>query len=283
MNKSKKVMLAAASMALLGAFCACGNQEELRSTSYAPLRPGETVETLAVLTDVPVETTTALPVRGVAYAIEEHEPATTGTTLASTTTTTTTTTVVTTETTTTTLPTEFTLSDEEVADKMHEYFAEKGYNDAQIAGIVGNAEVESGLEPSRGVSGGGFGLFQLMDCPQRREMLAEFEAQGVGKYATSAYWALDASDFDTAEDFDTFMTVMLDYTMDQDDPTWMSEIQTANDPETAAEVFLVHYERAVNGGSPIEYYAPYAGAYYQATQSRREAARRWYDYFVLSA
>lgn len=111
-------------------------------------------------------------------------------------------------------------------------------------------------------------------------MLAAFDTEGVGKYATSDYWALDASNFDTAEDFDTFMEVMLDYTMNPDDPTWMSELYTANSPEEAAEIFLVHYERAVNGGSPIEYYSPYSGRYYQATESRRAAARRWYDYFT---
>lgn len=48
----------------------------------------------------------------------------------------------------------------------------------------------------------------------------------------------------------------------------------------AAEIFLVHYERAVNGSSPIEYYSAYAGRYYQGTSSRREAARRWYNYFT---
>ena len=50
-------------------------------------------------------------------------------------------------------------------------------------------------------------------------------------------------------------------------------------PEEAAEIFLVHYERAVNGESPIEYYSPYVGHYYQATKSRREAARRWFEFF----
>lgn len=224
--KNKAMAAAAAMVATLCALSACGNQEKVVG-SQPELRSGETVETLAVITEPTTMQATTAPAtepKVVKLSAEsETKP------------------LVTEPTEPTTEPTdateEFVLSSEEVADKMHDFFAEKGYNDAQIAGIVGNAEVESGLEPSRGVPGGGFGLFQLMDCEQRREMLAAFDAHGVGKYATSAYWALDASDFDTAEDFDTFMTVMLDYTMDQDDPTWMSEIQTANDPETAAEVF----------------------------------------------
>ena len=68
--------------------------------------------------------------------------------------------------------------------------------------------------------------------------MAEFDAQGVGKYATSEYWSLGASNFDTEEDFDVFMTIMLDYTMNEDDPIWMSELKTVYSPELAAEVFL---------------------------------------------
>lgn len=268
MKKKTKVQVAAMLGAICGILSACGSQDNL-----ADARPtsNETVETLAVITSASEQATrpaTEPPVMMLAAAEETTTEATEATT--------------TTE--ATEAPTDatedFVLTDTEVADKMHEYFSEKGYDDAQIAGIVGNAEIESGLEPSRGVPGGGFGLFQLMDCPQRREMLAAFDEEGVGKYATSDYWSLNASDFDTEEDFDKFMTVMLDFTMNEDDPAWMNELRNANSPEEASEVFLVHYERAVNGGSPIEYYSPYAGRYYQATSQRREAARRWYDYFT---
>lgn len=174
----------------------------------------------------------------------------------------------------------FELTNELVAEKIHAYFSAKGYTTAQIAGIIGNAEAESGLEPSRGVEGGGFGLFQLMDYPQRDEMFAAFDAAGVGKYATPAYWGFGESSFDTKEDFETYMDILLEYTMDEDDPTWMSELRTADSPELAAEIFLVHYERAVDGWSPIEYYSPYCGELYQATGSRREYARKWYEYFA---
>ena len=268
----KRILMVAVSVAVLCALSACGGQEQL-AEARPETHPSETVETLAVLTTSAAEretkstTTEALTVR---LAAE------------------TTTTVVETTAEPTEAPTEaptnapevFVLSDTEVAEKMHDFFSEKGYTDAQIAGIVGNAEIESGLEPSRGVSGGGFGLFQLMDCEQRREMFAAFDAQGVGKYATSDYWAFGASDFDSAEDFDTYMDVLLDYTMNPDDPAWMEELASAETPEEAAEVFLVHYERAVGGSSPIEYYAPYSGLCYQATGMRRESARRWYEYFT---
>ena len=269
--KNKAMAAVAAMVTILCALSACGNQEKVVG-SQPELRPGETVETLAIITESTTMQATTAPAtepKVVKLSAESEtkplitEPAEPTTEPAE----------------PTEATEEFVLSSEEVADKMHDFFAEKGYNDAQIAGIVGNAEVESGLEPSRGVPGGGFGLFQLMDCEQRREMLAAFDAHGVGKYATSDYWDFEASDFDTREDFDTFMDIMLDYTMNPNDPTWMNEISCTDSPEEAAEVFLIFYERAVNGSSPIEYYEPYSGLYYQGTSKRREAARRWYEYF----
>lgn len=268
MTKRKFYAAVAATMTLC-ALSACGSQTELAEARPIPL--DETAETVVVLTENTTEqetkslaklTTTRLSAKA---TTEATEPATTTEAIAE-------------------APTaaeeEFVLSDTEVADKMYAFFSDKGYNEAQIAGIVGNAEVESGLEPSRSIDGGYFGLFQLRDCEQRREMMAAFEAEGVGKYACPEYWGRDASGFDSREDFDAFMDVQLSYTMDQDDSTWMEELYAAESPEEAAEVFLVHYERAINGTSPVEYYAPYSGLYYQGTESRREAARRWYEHFI---
>ena len=274
MNSARKMMMAATAAAVLCLMSGCGNQSRktLNRAEAAETSPTQAIaQALAHAAEAAASTTTA--------TTSQTTAATTQTTV-TTTTATSSTTIEQTSTTTTEEAENFELTDEEVANKMHDFFSERGYNDAQIAGIVGNAEIESGLKPSRGVQGGGFGLFQLMDCTQRQEMLAEFDDQGVGKYATSDYWAFDASDFDTEADFNTFMDVMLDYTMNPDDPTWMEELYTATSPEEAAEIFLVHYERAVNGSSPIEYYSAYAGRYYQGTSSRREAARRWYNYFT---
>lgn len=170
MRSTNKIMMAAATAAILCIMGGCGEQDN-QSYSYSKPREGETIETLAVLTDKRPETkpaSTASPIHEIALSLKTTEVTETAT-IATTETTAETTTETTTEPiATTATPEEFELSDEEVADKIHDYFSEKGYNDAQIAGIVGNAEIESGLEPSRGVSGGGFGLFQLMDCPQRR-------------------------------------------------------------------------------------------------------------------
>ena len=251
----RKQILAALAFAVLATTTACTNnaraiEQEPAPAETNPIRVLNTEK--ATTTTVAISTTT----KPAATTIIETTPVATATTE----------------------PVEFELTDEKVADKIYDFFSDKGFTTEQIAGIIGNADIESGLEPSRGVPGGGFGLFQLMDCPQRSAMIEEMNARGVGKYATSEYWALGASDFDNEEDMNTFLEVMLEYTMNADDPTWYNELHSAQSPEEASEIFLVHYERAVNGGSPIEFYSDYAGRYYQATESRRNAARDWYDY-----
>ena len=211
---------------------------------------------------------------------------TTTTTTATTTKITTVATSTTTETVTTTVTTEapekFVLTDEEVAKFMHDYYVECGYSEAQVAGIIGNAEVESGLDPSRAINiyDGGFGLFQLFDCPQRQARFSEYRKQDVGQYLFAQYWGDGCSRFDSREDFESFMRITLDYTFNPDDTAWQTELYGANSPEEAAEVFLVHYERAVGGQGTIEYYAPSAGQLYQGVNSRRESARKWYEYFA---
>ncbi len=257
----KRILMATTALLMLY-LTACGQSEaqalEQRQFEVSPL--AETVATTcATTTQTTAQTTTTATTTFTTAASAAAENTTTAVEI-------------------TTEPESFQLTDEKVADKIYDFFSERGYSTAQIAGIIGNAEVESGLEPSRGVPGGGFGLFQLMPCEQRSAMIAEMDARGVGKYATSNYWELGASNFDSESDMDTFLEVMLEYTMNPDDPTWYQELYNTESCEEAAEIFLVHYERAVNGGSPIEYYSPYAGRYYQATESRRASARQWYDY-----
>ena len=222
------------------------------------------------------------PVLETAIAKTFATTSTSTTTTTTTTSMTTATTTIATQITTTVVTTEpeiFEFSTDLVADVMYDYFAEKGYNDAQIAGIVANAEAESGLQPSR-CENGYFGLFQLMSCPYQGEMLAAFDEAGLGKYAQPEYWPYGASNFDTADDMRRFVEITLDYTMNPNDTTWQTELYNAQSPEEAAEIFLVHYERAVGGSDTIQYYAPYVGCNYQAAETRRDFARAWYESFT---
>ena len=175
MNSARKMMMAATAAAVLCLMSGCGNQSRktLNCAEAAETSPTQALaQALAHAAEAAASTTTATTSQTTATTAQTTATAT------QTTVTTTAATSSTTEQTSTTTTEEaknFELTDEEVANKMHDFFSERGYNDAQIAGIVGNAEIESGLEPSRGIPGGGFGLFQLMDCAQRQEMFAEFD------------------------------------------------------------------------------------------------------------
>ena len=171
------------------------------------------------------------------------------------------------------------LAGDTVAEKIWNYMIEKGYNDAQAAGVVGNAEAESGLNPTRRGDNDYWGLFQLMHTPQRDAMWNQITAEGYGEYLDPSYWPAGAVDRIPPDAVDALVRIIMDYTFDPNDTRWQTELKSATSPEEAAEIFLVHYERAFGGESPIEYYAPYMGQLYQATSRRREFARKWYDQF----
>ena len=260
----KKTLMLAATVALLSMLSACGQtaiaDDCLPETLAVITEPATTTSSTTTTTQASTSTATSSIVVATTVATEpETEPATEPETEA---------------------PTDnFELTEEMVVDKMYDFFADKGYTDAQIAGIVGNAQMESGLEPSRSVTGDYFGLFMLCDCPQRQAMFDEMDRQGVGKYTNPEYWGVGESDFDSAEDMEKFLDIMLTYTMNPNDDRWMTELHNAETPEESAEIFLVHYERAYGGSDTIDCYEPYKGLHYQSAEDRREAARSWYEVF----
>ena len=177
MNSARKMMMAATAAAVLCLMSGCGNQSR-KTLNLAEAAETSPTEALAQALADAAEATASTSTAAATTATTSQTTAATTQTAATTTAVTSSTTIEQTSTMTTEEAENFELTDEEVANKMHDFFSERGYNDAQIAGIVGNAEIESGLEPSRGIPGGGFGLFQLMDCAQRQEMLAEFDYLG---------------------------------------------------------------------------------------------------------
>ena len=172
-----------------------------------------------------------------------------------------------------------TLPGDTVAEKIWNYMIQKGYNDAQAAGVVGNAEAESGLNPTRRGDNDYWGLFQLMHTAQRDAMWAQISAEGYGEYLDPSYWPAGAVDRIPPDAVDALVRIIMDYTFDPNDTMWQTELKNATTPEEAAEIFLVHYERAFGGNSTIQYYSPYVGRLYQAADRRREFARKWFDEF----
>lgn len=168
------------------------------------------------------------------------------------------------------------LSGNSTEEKIWNYFVQHGFTDAQAAGILGNAMVESGLEPTRASNDTFWGLFQW-GFGRKDTLFAKLRDAGLGQYTSSEYWGSGASNKISGPDFDRVLAVELDHTLSEKDRNWQSEIKKQNTPEAAAEVFLTLFERAVNGKSEILYYEPFVGQLYQGTKKRRDYAR---EYFV---
>ena len=170
-------------------------------------------------------------------------------------------------------------------EKIWNFYINQGFNDAQVAGILGNGITESGTSPSRSVDGSYIGLFQWY-VGYNHELIERINAAGLGQYIGPEYWAAEADKKIPAAERDKLIEIELQYTMDGNNTEWIEPMRGATTPEEAAEVFLVHFERAVyvpayaNACSPIEYYGPYKGILYQGTKHRRQGARETYDNYA---
>lgn len=167
------------------------------------------------------------------------------------------------------------LPGDNVKEKIWNYFIDKGFSDAQVAGIVGNGMAESGLTPTRSTTGSYWGIFQW--GPRRPDLWAIMEQEGLGQYTGPEYWHAGAENDIPEADLDHIITVELDFLMSPVDDAWVDAIKEANTPELAAEIFLTTFERAINGNDPITLYAPYMGLLYQGTTARRNFARETFD------
>lgn len=153
------------------------------------------------------------------------------------------------------------------------YFIAKGFNDIAAAGLVGNAVAESGASPTRASGSVFWGIFQWGN--ERRIALQDkVRAAGLEKYLDSSYWPQGADESIPKDDYRKLVQIELDHAMSENDGDWQGEIKKATSAEEAAEIFLVLFERAINGEEPILYYTDsrYYGELYQGTETRREQA-----------
>lgn len=172
-----------------------------------------------------------------------------------------------------------TLSGSDTAEKIWNFFIEQGFNDAQVAGLLGNGMAESGLVATRASNSSYFGLFQW-GMGRKDQLFKKFQEAGLIKYTSTEYWGSDAEEKIPPADYDKILQIELEHTMEEDDLNWQEELKKANTPEMAAEIFLVLFERAVGGNSEVLYYPPYAGRLYQATKARRDFAKEFYDKYA---
>ena len=167
------------------------------------------------------------------------------------------------------------LAGNSLEEKIWNYFIDAGFDDAQTAGIVGNGLAESGLTPTRSANGSYWGIFQW--GPRRPDLWALMDEAGLGQYTSSEYWGAGAEEKIPEADLDAIIKLELDFLMSPVDNSWIEAIKDATSPEMAAEIFLVTFERAVNGNDPITLYPPFMGLLYQGTTARRNFAREVYD------
>lgn len=172
-----------------------------------------------------------------------------------------------------------TLSGSDTAEKIWNFFIQQGFNDAQVAGLLGNAMAESSLIATASRNGSYFGLFQW-GGGRKDKLFKKLQEADLSKYTSSEYWGHDADKKIPAADYDKIIQLELEQTIEEKDLNWQEEIKKANNPELAAEIFLTLFERAVGGDSEVLYYAPYAGRLYQGTKARRDYAKDFYNKYA---
>ena len=168
-----------------------------------------------------------------------------------------------------------TLAGNDIPEKVWNFFIQNGFTDAQTAGILGNAMAETGIEPTRASGSKFWGLFQW-GYERKTAVQNKMREAGLGQYLSEEYWPSGAYKKIPAGDLDRVLQVVLEYTLSETTGHWQEEIKKQTTPEAAAEVFLVLFERAINGNSEILYYAPYRGLLYQGSERRRNFAKEFY-------
>ena len=170
------------------------------------------------------------------------------------------------------------LAGDTIEEKVWNFYIDQGFSDVQVAGILGNAKAETGVEPTRASNSSYWGLFQwyLGYAPK---LVEQINNAGLGKYFGSEWWPSGKSKDIPAGDLDQLLSIQLNYTMEHADFDWITEVKKQTTVEAAAEAFLAIFERAVGGNSPILYYEPYKGLLYQGTTARRDFAKEFYEQY----
>jgi hypothetical protein len=179
-----------------------------------------------------------------------------------------------------------TLPGDTTAEKLWNLLASKAqFNDAQIAGVLGNVRAESSYNPLIRSSSGYMGLFQWDKDGRWPPLYAILQAEGLGQYFDGSY--THNSDAVPQGDFDRILEIQIDYALSESRGGWIEKVRSAQTPEEAAEIFLIYFEGAIATkdsqripSNQIMHYAPKIGEYYQATTERRTFARELLEQYA---
>ena len=162
-------------------------------------------------------------------------------------------------------------------EKIWNFFVEHGFSDAQTAGILGNIKAESDFSLTASDSGNYWGLFQW-GGGRKDALFQKISAAGLLVYTNPSYWR--SSQTIPSADAEKLLLVELNFALSEQDMHWQQELKSTQNPEEAAEIFLVLFERAVGGSSPVKYYRPFSGINYQATGKRRDFSKEFFQTYA---
>lgn len=177
------------------------------------------------------------------------------------------------------------------------FFINQGFNEIQVAGIMGNAYTESNFTPSAHSSDNPhmWGLFQWTDqYPSEgwNRLYPILQEKGYSKYIEDRqYWKYLSDNAEgklmPIEDLRGMLEVEMQFAMEYGGAagkSWIDEIKKADTIPLATEIFLVKLEGATglghNGDGYISHYDKYKGRAYQDVQKRITAAEEAYSKFT---
>jgi hypothetical protein len=166
---------------------------------------------------------------------------------------------------------------------------EHGFSAVQAAGIIGNAQQESGLWPlvrSGGGSGNYWGLFQWdidgREAGLRQKMIDSGYEQYTSGHAEYYTAGSEASQNISPTVLADIIRIQVEYALSEirtfQGTGWIEHVRATSSPDEAAEAFLVIFEGAIAGSDAqieanrIDFWAPALGRYYQEAVKRREYA-----------
>ena len=204
-------------------------------------------------------------------------------------------------------------------EKVWNFYAQHGYNDYQIAGIMGNVQEESGFNPVAHSTSfpGVYGLFQFIPANNKKlwDKFAQYDKDNNLSGDNSASYYFQSDHFSSDGDLslftnkpglaDAILNIQLEYSISND---WDRTTLVANAaerfkalppskdlsgktididryPQYYAEVFEIIYEGAVNGNDALEYVLAtefnkyWTDTKYQGLKRRKEYAASFMDQY----
>lgn len=164
------------------------------------------------------------------------------------------------------------------------FFKNQGFEDHQVAGILGNAAQETGgtFHPTiQNITGTHFGLFQWMKSLWE-PLKTILDREGYSKYTSVESTSQNLS-YIPEEYKKAMLEIEMQYAIEKGAATkgevWVREVKSTKTVREATEAFLTTFEGSIGKeyDQPIQEYEPYKGKKYQEVEERVNYAEKYYD------